>query len=131
MNELTSLTGSTPMIYLLILALAYSLVLFPASFMIKRLLRPWIDQINASQTPSLVNAGAMIGCLERLLMLTFILLGEFTAVGFVLGLKAAYRFKDTGEHTHAEYMLMGTFLSLTITLAVGLGAEGLIRLLVH
>lgn len=129
MNEITPLTGSSTMIFLLILALAYGLVLFPASLIVKRLLRPWIDQINASPAPSLVNAGAMIGCLERLLMLTFILLGEYTAVGFVLALKAAYRFKDTGDHTQAEYMLMGTFLSLAITLAVGLGAKGMITLL--
>lgn len=130
MNDITPFTGSATLTGLLILALAYGLVLLPASVIIKRLLRPWIDQINASPTPSLVNAGAMIGCLERLLMLTFILLGEFTAVGFVLALKAAYRFKDTADHTQAEYMLMGTFLSLAITLAVGLGADWLIMLLV-
>jgi hypothetical protein len=62
-------------------------------------------------------------------MLTFILLHEYTAVGFVLALKAAYRFKDTGEHLQAEYLLVGTFLSLAITLAVGLGVYGVLLLL--
>lgn len=111
---------------LLVLTLAYGLVLFPASWLIKRLLWRWIDQVNASTSSSLVNAGAMIGYLERMIILTFILLGEFTAVGFVLALKAAYRFKDTADHIRAEYMLVGTFLSLTITLGVGLGADYLI-----
>ena len=110
----------------LVIVLAYLLVLFPASYLIKTLLKPWIDQIRNSASASLVNAGAMIGYLERFLILTFVLLDEFTAVGFILALKAAYRFKDTGDHTQAEYMLMGTFLSLAITLVVGLGARFLV-----
>lgn len=110
----------------LIVALAYILAWFPASWLIKRALKPWIDQIRSSASPSLVNAGAMIGYLERFLILTFVLLGEYTAMGFVLALKAAYRFKDTDDHTRAEYMLMGTFLSLAITLAVGLTATWLL-----
>ena len=111
-------TALQPINGLIILA-AYLLVLAPASWLIRRVLRQWIDQLPAN-SGSLVKAGAMIGYLERLLMLTFMLLDEFTAVGFVLALKAAYRFKDTAEHPQAEYMLMGTFLSLAITLAVGL-----------
>jgi len=61
-------------------------------------------------------------------MLTFILLQEYTAVGFILALKAAYRFKDTGNHPQAEYMLVGTFLSLATTLVIGLTATYLIEL---
>lgn len=108
---------------ILVVSLAYLLVLFPASSLIRRFLKPWIAQIRTSSAESLVNAGATIGYLERVLMLTFVLLNEFTAVGFILALKAAYRFKDTGDHTQAEYLLMGTFLSLAVTLAVGLGAR--------
>lgn len=104
-----------------ILALAYLLALWPSSALIQRVLRKWIDQLSENnQETSLVRAGAMIGYLERTLILTFILLDEFTAVGFILALKAAYRFKDTGDHPQAEYMLMGTFLSLLLTLAIGL-----------
>jgi hypothetical protein len=117
-------TALQPINGLIILA-AYLLVLAPASWLIRRVLRQWIDQLPAN-SGSLVKAGAMIGYLERLLMLTFILLDEFTAVGFVLALKAAYRFKDTAEHPQAEYMLMGTFLSLAITLAVGLVTRALL-----
>ena len=110
---------------LAILGIAYFLVLFPASAIIRRVLKRWIEQLPNSSS-SLVNAGAMIGYLERVLLLTFILIGQYTAVGFVLALKAAYRFKDTGDHPQSEYMLMGTFLSLAITLAVGLAAKFLL-----
>lgn len=125
MNDITGFE----LLPVLVIGLAYLLVLFPASFLIKTLLKPWIDQIRNTSSASLVNAGAMIGYLERLLILTFVLLNEFTALGFILALKAAYRFKDTGDHIQAEYMLMGTFLSLAITLAVGLGAKFLVGLL--
>lgn len=104
------------------IGIAYLLILQPASWIVRTVLRQWIDQLP-QDSASLVRAGAMIGYLERILMLTFILLNEYTAVGFVLALKAAYRFKDTAEHSKAEYMLMGTFLSLTVTLAIGLAAK--------
>ena len=73
----------------LVIAPAYFLVWLPASWLIRRMLKPWIDQIKTGASPSLVNAGAMIGYLERFLILTFVLLGEYTAMGFVLALKAA------------------------------------------
>ena len=123
--DLESVDMRTMATLLAILGIAYFLVLFPASALIKRVLKLWIEQLPSSSS-SLLNAGAMIGYLERVLLLTFILIGQYTAVGFVLALKAAYRFKDTGDHPQSEYMLMGTFLSLTITLAVGLAAKFLI-----
>lgn len=107
----------------LVLASAYALILWPSSQLVRAVLRPWIDKLPRDGDSSLVNAGAMIGYLERILILSFVLLDEYTAVGFVLALKAAYRFKDTGDHPQAEYMLMGTFLSLVITLAVGTAAK--------
>jgi len=117
---------------ILIFGPAYFFVLIPASSFIKARLTPFIAPLkkndNASNS-SLENAGAVIGRLERIIMLTFIILDEYTAVGFVLALKAAYRFKDTDDHARAEYMLMGTFLSLAITIAVGLIAKLLFAML--
>lgn len=113
----------------LVLLASYGLVLWPTSALIRKQLDVWIEQITQNnETSSLVNAGKIIGYLERALMLTFILLQEYTAVGFILALKAAYRFKDTGNHPQAEYMLVGTFLSLATTLAIGLSATYLIEL---
>ncbi len=125
---LESVDMRTVVTLLSVLGIGYFLVLFPASAIIERVLKRWIEQLPSSSS-SLLNAGAMIGYLERVLLLTFILIGQYTAVGFVLALKAAYRFKDTGDHPQSEYMLMGTFLSLTITLAVGLAAKFLIDVL--
>lgn len=116
----------------LIFGSAYYFVLFPASYFIKVQLTSFVEAIGQRQSAnnsSLENAGIVIGRLERIIMLTFIFLDEFTAVGFVLALKAAYRFKDTDDHARAEYMLLGTFLSLAITIAVGLVAKLLLEML--
>lgn len=102
---------------------AYIISLKPASLLIKHFLKPWIAQIPGNQDDSLAKAGAMIGYLERVLILSFLLLGNDNAIGLVLALKAAYRFKDTEKPHKAEYMLMGTFLSLAITLAIGLATK--------
>lgn len=111
----------------LLVVLAYLLVLLPTSVLIAMCLRPWIDELRAveSDEDSLTKAGAMIGYLERLLILTFVLVGEYIAIGFVMALKTAFRFKDTEDRRKAEYMMMGTFLSFTLTIAVGLLAKAI------
>lgn len=101
------------------IVLAYLLVLQPTSQLIQFFLRPWMAA-TTSDGVSLQKAGEVIGYLERILILTFVLMSQYLAIGFVLALKAAYRFKDTEQHAKAEYMLMGTFLSLVLTLAVGI-----------
>lgn len=112
----------------LMLLLAYVVVLLPVSIVVTLCLRPWIDDIKSiSDGESLAKAGAMIGYLERVLVLTFILAGNYTAIGFVLALKTAFRFKDTEDRRKAEYMMMGTFLSFTLTIAIGLFTAAMLK----
>jgi hypothetical protein len=113
----------------LIILIAYSLLLKPASSFIKMFLAQWSPARHFDEDGSLVRAGAMIGYMERILIFTFILLDQYAAVGFILALKAAYRFKDTDNHAKAEYLLMGTFLSLILTLAVGVFVVQLLSVL--
>ena len=119
----------------LLIVLAYFIILLPTSIVIGLCLKPWIGQIRniegaaEGEGESLAKAGAMIGYLERILILTFVILGEYTAIGFVLALKTAFRFKDTEDRRKAEYMMMGTFLSFAITIGVGLGFSYILTLL--
>ena len=53
-----------------IILVAYLVILVPASKLIRRVLMQWIAQLPQASNP-LVKAGAMIGYLERVLMLTF------------------------------------------------------------
>ncbi len=112
----------------LLIILAYMLCLKPANIIIKEIfsvskidvaLSAKDQQNGGAHTHELPNAGKIIGVLERLLTLTFILIGQFQAVGFLIAAKSVLRYKDT-DTLKTEYVLIGTMLSFGI--AVGLGA---------
>ena len=72
---------------------------------------------------SLQNAGNYIGILERIFVVTFILLNEFEAIGFLLAAKSIFRFGDlkkVKDRKLTEYVLIGTLLSFGIAILVGL-----------
>ena len=50
--------------------------------------------IQINNEGSIPAAGHFIGLLERVLMLSFILLGEYGGVGFLLAAKSIFRFGD-------------------------------------
>lgn len=68
------------------------------------------------------DISAWIGILERILILIFILAGQFTAIGFLIAAKSIFRFNDTREdgNIKAEYFLLGTLVSFTLAIVVGL-----------
>ncbi|WP_343250273.1 hypothetical protein [Diplocloster hominis] len=54
----------------------------------------------------------MIGTIERLIMLIFLSLGQYAAIGLVLTAKSIARYdKIVKEPEFAEYYLLGTLLS--------------------
>ncbi|GAP21809.1 hypothetical protein LTAR_02026 [Leptolinea tardivitalis] len=58
-----------------------------------------------------LNAGRVIGILERIIMYSMILGGSAGSIGFVLAAKAFTRFRELDERAFAEYILVGTLLS--------------------
>lgn len=65
------------------------------------------------------NGGKWIGYIERLMIFTFYLLGQFTAIAAVMAIKTAFRFndlKDDNDSQRSEYIMLGTFSSLFITI---------------
>jgi hypothetical protein len=120
-----------------VVVIAYIIVLKPTSIVIRTLLEQWSEiargNTNNNQSEkitaieeerkSLVSAGKVIGMVERLLILTFVLLNQFSGVGFLLAAKSVFRFgdlKDKHDHKMTEYVMLGTLLSVTITIAVGI-----------
>ena len=71
--------------------------------------------------------GRAIGILERGLVLTLILFGDYASVGFLMAAKALLRFKSIEDPERAEYLLIGTLASLSLAV---LGAVGIRLLLV-
>ena len=63
-----------------------------------------------------------MGYFERCLIISFILIGQFAGVGFLLAVKTIFRFGDlTKEHDMklTEYMMLGTLLSFSSALLLG------------
>lgn len=113
----------------LLIALAYLLVLRPTSSVIGAALAPWIKEVD--KLGSLANAGALIGNLERVLILTFVLLQQWEAVGFLITAKSILRFNDiqgAKVRSLSEYVLLGTLLSFTLSIAIGLAVTRILAL---
>lgn len=102
-------------------AAAYLIVTRPFSFAIAMVLKRWSSQLE--DTGTLAQAGARIGMLERLLVLSLVLLDQLTAVGFLLTAKSVLRYgdlRDSKDRKLTEYVLLGTLVSVASTLVLGL-----------
>ncbi|TXH97452.1 MAG: DUF3307 domain-containing protein [Rheinheimera sp.] len=110
----------------LLVGMAYLLVLTPASVLIGQLLRSWRPELLALPVQGLLAGGHYIGMLERALLLTFVLLDQFGAIGFLLAAKSIFRFGDLSraqDVKFTEYVLLGTLLSIGISLGIGLAVR--------
>ena len=73
-----------------------------------------------------IARGRTIGALERALALTFVLLGQYGALGLLIAAKSLARFKALEDREFAEYFLIGTLASLLLALLGGLGMKALL-----
>lgn len=94
-----------------------------SSIIIQVLMSNWSKSLIESNDTSLSNAGKYIGMLERLFVFTFIMTGNWAAIGFLLAAKSVFRFGDLRESKDrklTEYILIGTLLSFGIAVATSL-----------
>jgi hypothetical protein len=98
--------------------LCYIFCTKPINIIIREIISAFNIEIGTND--DLPNAGKLIGITERFLILTFILMNQFEAVGFLLAAKSILRYKnDDGDGSNkTEYVLIGTLLSFSITLAI-------------
>ncbi|MCT8250092.1 hypothetical protein [Proteus faecis] len=88
------------------------------------LLKKWTP--IAVEGSILVSAGQSIGYLERTLILTFILLNQFVAIGFLLAAKSIFRFgelQNDQDKKLTEYVMLGTLISFSISIFIGLATS--------
>jgi hypothetical protein len=105
---------------------ALAVAVFGGGMVVERLLRALLapqdfDSIVAFRSHGLRNGGRLIGWLERFLFFAFLLQAQYAAVGFVLAAKGVARYgeiKEAKDQKVAEYVLIGTMISLAWTLAV-------------
>ena len=66
------------------------------------------------------HAGAAIGILERIFVLTFVLVGQYAAIALIFTAKSIARFEELKDRQFSEYYLIGTLSSILVALAAGI-----------
>lgn len=72
---------------------------------------------TAKENQGDLRNGALIGKLERIIVVALVFLNAPTAIGFVLTAKSVARYKQLENQSFAEHYLIGTLLSVSIALA--------------
>lgn len=125
-DVMADLLSTTVLAYLV----GFIIVIWPASFFIQCATSRWSETMNTGDDEGLRQAGRWIGTLERILVLMFVLVQQYQAIGFLIAAKSILRFggraqsrgeePGTSRRKETEYVLVGTLLSFTIAIAVGL-----------
>ena len=112
---------------ILLWIVAFVFCLRPANFFIQNIFKgAKISIPDSGKEQSLPNAGRVIGNVERMLTLVFVMLGQFEAIGFLLAAKSLLRFRET-DTVKSEYVLVGTLLSFGIAILLGVAVKLLIE----
>ncbi len=108
--------------YIALIAFIYALTQ-PVSMLIRTFISRWSPDKEENEPESLEKAGNWIGIFERLFVFSFILSGQWEAIGFLLAAKSVFRFgdlKDSKDRKLTEYVLIGTLLSFGIAVFLGM-----------
>ena len=96
---------------------AYITVSVVGAYVIRAILRRYeVDRGDSG----LRSAGMAIGIIERVMVLTFVLVDQYTAITIVFAAKSIARFNELEDRNMAEYYLIGTLLSITFALIIGI-----------
>jgi hypothetical protein len=106
---------------ILVAITVYVGTIFAGGQLIRQVTRPIADHIPTIDGESaLPNAGLYIGWLERLLIVTAVLMKSPAVIGLIFAGKSIARFTELKDQRFAEYFLIGTFLSVAIALLGGI-----------
>ena len=101
------------------LALAIAIIVCwkPANIFIKLMLKHYSVNMPEEQGSGF-NAGSLIGNIERWLILMFVIMQRYEAIGLLIAAKSIIRFGDA-QTRKSEYVLAGTLMSIFIAVLVG------------
>jgi hypothetical protein len=120
----TSLLPFTNYNYSLLL-LGYLIVIGPVGYIIKFATHDMVKSLSPAEVTE--HGGRRIGIFERIIILTFVLLGRYEAIGFLLAGKSIIRFMNKDEHLRSEYVLIGTMMSYALSIMVGVAIHFLLK----
>lgn len=103
-----------------LIVLAYYVVIGPLGIAIGNATSNWQAEAGMDKG-GLSKAGSWIGRCERVLILTFIITDQYTALGFLMAAKSILRFGDAEDRAQkkTEYILAGTLISFASAAIVG------------
>ncbi|KJJ85011.1 conserved hypothetical protein, membrane [Candidatus Omnitrophus magneticus] len=112
--------------FLWVYFISYIFVIWPAGVLMSKIISPWQEEIKTKEFYGLTKAGLWIGRLERVLIISFVFLGHFDAIGFLIAAKSIIRFGETRSplaKREAEFFLIGTMLSFAIAVTTATAAR--------
>lgn len=98
---------------------SYILAVVGIHFIVKGILKRYPLPEPTSKC-GLKGAGAMIGFLERIFVLTLVLTGQYASIALIFTGKSIARFEELKKREFAEYYLIGTFSSILFSMLVGI-----------
>lgn len=111
-----------------LLLLSYMAVMGPIGILIGKITEPWRKELDLTRIKGLEKAGLWMGRLERMLILTFVLVDQYQAIGLLIAAKSILRFseiKSSKDRKEAEYILIGTMLSFAFGISMGIAVSWL------
>ena len=109
-----------------VIAVALLICWKPANIFIKLMLKHYSVNMPKDKESSGFNAGALIGTIERWLILIFVCLQRYEALGLLIAAKSIIRFGDK-ETAKTEYVLAGTLLSILVAVLAGMMVIGVLK----
>ncbi|MBA1336645.1 MAG: hypothetical protein HPY66_3080 [Firmicutes bacterium] len=104
----------------IVLLIFYLFIVNGGSIIVKLFLNTYNSLKNEPEEIN-INAGSLIGKLERIIILTLVINGYYNAIGYVIAAKSIARYKKLEDDKQfGEYYLVGTLLSVLIALVFGL-----------
>lgn len=103
----------------MVLAVAIIVCWKPANIFIKLMLKRYSVNVPDAHSNSGFNAGALIGNIERWMILSFVIMQRYEALGLLIAAKSIIRFGEK-ETAKTEYVLAGTLMSIFIAVLAGL-----------
>ena len=117
-----------------LIILAYVVVMYPTGYIIKYLTATIAptklnnSEKEKSDSTEILDGGKLIGQFERLIILTFVLINQYEAIGFLITGKSIIRFAEKDRNLRSEYVLVGTMMSYAIAIITGVIINTLINL---
>ena len=85
--------------------------------------------INKKVEKSELNTGRIIGLLERIIIFIFVYNNQFESVGLVIAAKTLIRWKELDEKEYAEYVIIGTLLSVLLAVIIAMIVKSITKII--